>query len=165
MKRPILVAAGTLAGVAAVLAYHPGANAGMSALASNTVQTPSTNTQPTKGTTTTGGTPNPTASASATTGATTGKSGTYTGQAVNTQYGVVQVQVKVSNGKITASTGVALPQNDSRSAYISQQAGPMLNQEVLAVQSSQISGVSGATYTSAGYQQSLASALAQAGMS
>jgi uncharacterized protein with FMN-binding domain len=43
-------------------------------------------------------------------------------------------------------------------------AGPILLQQTLAAQSSQIDGVSGASVTSEGYVQSLQSALDQAGI-
>ena len=50
----------------------------------------------------------------------------------------------------------------SRSQFISQQAGPLLQQEALQAQSAQIDIVSGATYTSESYAQSLQSALDRA---
>ena len=56
-----------------------------------------------------------------------------------------------------------MPDQDGRSMMITQQAGPMLQSQVLKAQSAQINGVSGATYTTAGYKQSLQSALDQLG--
>jgi uncharacterized protein with FMN-binding domain len=87
-------------------------------------------------------------------------SGTFTGPLENTQYGAVQVQITVSNGKITNANG-SLPQGGSN---VGQNALPQLNQEVLTVQSANIQGVSGATYTSEGYRQSLQQAIDQAGL-
>lgn len=89
-----------------------------------------------------------------------GKSGTFTGQAVNTQYGEVQVSITVSNGKITNADGT-LPQGGDS---IGQNAIPQLNQEVLTAQSANIQAVSGATYTSQGYISSLQQAVDQAGL-
>ncbi len=89
-------------------------------------------------------------------------SGTVTGQAVQIPFGVVQVQVTFQNGKITDVQNVQLPQGDRHTNEISQYAGPQLRTQALQAQSANINGVSGATYTSYGYQQSLQSALDQA---
>jgi uncharacterized protein with FMN-binding domain len=91
-----------------------------------------------------------------------GTSGTFTGQDAPNRFGDVQVQVVVSNGKITDVKAVQLPSDRARSAYISQVAGPMLRTEALQAQSAKIDIVSGATYTSISYAQSLESALQQA---
>ncbi|TCK60143.1 FMN-binding protein [Curtobacterium sp. PhB136] len=90
--------------------------------------------------------------------------GTYTGTAVSTRYGDVQVEVIVAGGKLTEVTALQLTDDDPRSSMISAQAAPVLRQEALTAQSAQIDTVSGATYTSDGYIQSLQSALDQAGM-
>jgi uncharacterized protein with FMN-binding domain len=90
------------------------------------------------------------------------KSGSYTGQVVNTRYGPVQVSVTVSAGKITAVDFLALPQDRPRSQSISSQATPLLRSEALQAQSANINLLSGATYTSDGFAQSLQSALAGA---
>jgi uncharacterized protein with FMN-binding domain len=75
------------------------------------------------------------------------------------QYGDVQVRIKVSGQKIVSVDAVALPGGDSRSQEISAVAGPLLRQQALAAQSASIDGVSGASFTSDGYRQSLQSAL------
>jgi uncharacterized protein with FMN-binding domain len=85
----------------------------------------------------------------------------YTGQAVPTRFGDVQVAVTLTNGKIVDVKAVALPFDRSRSARISQIAGPILHDEVLQAQSAQIDLVSGATTTSEAYAESLQSALDQ----
>ncbi|MGW0704677.1 FMN-binding protein [Streptomyces sp. NPDC002643] len=85
-----------------------------------------------------------------------------TGSAVQTDYGPVQVRVTVSGGKITASEAVQQP-TGGRSDQISGTAIPQLNQNAVAAGSADIDAVSGATYTSAGYKESLQSALDQAG--
>jgi len=89
-----------------------------------------------------------------------GKSGTFSGPAVNTQYGEVQVSITVSNGKITNADGT-LPQGGDS---IAQNAIGQLDPEVLTAQSANIQAVSGATYTSQGYIQSLQQAVDQAGL-
>lgn len=87
---------------------------------------------------------------------------TYDGAAVNTRYGNVQVQITVANGKITAARVLQVPWSDHRDQQISSAAVPILNQESVASQNANIDMVSGATYTSDGYMQSLQSAIDQA---
>jgi uncharacterized protein with FMN-binding domain len=89
----------------------------------------------------------------------TGGSGTFTGSAADTPYGPVQVQITVAGGKITDAQAVQYPQESGRDVRINSSAVPELNQETLQAQSAQIDTVSGATYTSEGYQQSLQSAI------
>ncbi|UFR05576.1 FMN-binding protein [Streptomyces sp. Go40/10] len=87
---------------------------------------------------------------------------TVTGKAVQTQYGPVQVRITVSGGKITEAEAVQAPKG-GLSDQKTQLAVPKLNQEAVAAGSADIDAVSGATYTSTGYRQSLQSALDQAG--
>lgn len=109
---------------------------------------------------------------SASSGSSSGSSGTskstgtktVTGDSVQTRYGPVQVRVTVKNGRITDVTAVAYPQDNPRDQEINSYAIPQLKREVLAAQSAQIDSVSGATYTSGGYTQSLQSALDSAGL-
>ena len=93
-----------------------------------------------------------------------GVSGTFTGASANTVYGPVQVQITVSNGKITNATALVYPTGSFRDQEINQQAIPYLIQETLAAQSANIQGVGGASYTSQGWVGSLQSALAKAGL-
>ena len=81
------------------------------------------------------------------------------GAPADTRYGPVQVQITVSNGRITRADAITYPQESSRDQEINSQAVPQLDQETLQAQSAQIDTVSGATYTSDGYRQSLQSAL------
>lgn len=74
-------------------------------------------------------------------------------------YGTLQVQVTETNGKITDIQFAKFSANDRRSQFINSQAAPYLVQETLSAQSANISGVSGATYTSQSYVDSLQSAL------
>jgi uncharacterized protein with FMN-binding domain len=71
--------------------------------------------------------------------------------------------VTFANGKITDIQPVQMPNFDFHSQQVSQYAAPRLRSEVLAAQSAQINSISGATYTSYGYAQSLQSALDQLG--
>ena len=103
-----------------------------------------------------------TASATSTASATGFRDGTYTGQDFPNDFGDVQVQVVISGGHITDVKPLQMPYDRQRSAYISQVAGPQLRQEVLDAQSAQIDSLSGATYTSYSYAQSVQSALDQA---
>jgi uncharacterized protein with FMN-binding domain len=89
-------------------------------------------------------------------------SGTFTGSDVPNRFGDVVVRVVISNGHIADVQAVTLPTDRAESAYISQQAGPLLRQEALQAQSASIDIISGATYTSESYAQSLESALQQA---
>ncbi len=84
-----------------------------------------------------------------------------TGSVVNTRYGPIQVQLTVQGSKITAVQELQSPSDDGRSVSINQQAGPILAQEVMSSQSANIDTVSGATYTSDGYKQSVQSAIDQ----
>jgi uncharacterized protein with FMN-binding domain len=88
-------------------------------------------------------------------------SGQVTGSAVDTPYGTVQVQVTIQNGVITDVQALQLPRGGGHTGQVSSYAGPVLRSEALAAQSAQIDSISGATYTSQGYVQSLQSALSQ----
>ncbi|MCM3300335.1 FMN-binding protein [Streptomyces pseudogriseolus] len=87
--------------------------------------------------------------------------GTVTGDAAQTQYGAVQVRLTVSGGKITKAEAVQAPKG-GQSDQVTSNAVPKLNQAAVQAQSADIDAVSGATYTSAGYQESLQSALDKA---
>ncbi|MHA5047452.1 FMN-binding protein [Streptomyces sp. SD15] len=86
---------------------------------------------------------------------------TVTGDVSQTQYGPVQVRITLSGGKVTKSEVVQIP-SGGRSTEISNSSVPTLNQEAVAAGSADIDAVSGATYTSAGYKESLQSALDKA---
>ena len=102
------------------------------------------------------------ASSSSSTTAATYKDGNYTGADEQNPYGDVQISITINGGKITTVNLLNMPNSEGRSQYLSSHAGPILKSQTLAAQSSQIDGVSGATYTSSSYQQSLQSALDQA---
>ncbi|HVS44548.1 MAG TPA: FMN-binding protein [Candidatus Dormibacteraeota bacterium] len=89
--------------------------------------------------------------------------GSWTGSDVFAgQYGDVEVRLTISGGRITDVVALRMPSDRARSAQISQYAGPQLRGEVLQAQSAQIDTVSGATYTSDAYAQSVQAALDQA---
>jgi len=93
---------------------------------------------------------------------TTTSSKTVTGDAVDTRFGPVQVKVTITNGKVTSATAIDYPTDTPRDQQINSYAIPTLNQEAVSAGSANISMVSGATYTSYGYVQSLQSALNKA---
>lgn len=90
------------------------------------------------------------------------KDGTYTGDSEDTPYGMVQIAVVVSSGKITDVNFLQMPYDLNHSQMVTQVSEPLLKQTTLQHQSSNIDFVSGATTTSMAYQQSLQSALNQA---
>lgn len=89
------------------------------------------------------------------------RSGTYTGDTVDTRYGPVQVAATLTHGRLTAVRVLQAPSDNDRDREIAAYALPRLTDEALAAQSAHIDAVSGASYTSEGYAQSLQSALDQ----
>jgi uncharacterized protein with FMN-binding domain len=90
---------------------------------------------------------------------------TAVGPQVNYSWGVLSVSVTVSGTKIT-KVGIASldDSGNPRSQFIDQQSIPILEQQALQAQSANIQGVSGASYTSSGFQQSLQGALQRLGV-
>jgi uncharacterized protein with FMN-binding domain len=86
------------------------------------------------------------------------------GDAIQTPYGVVQVELDLHGSKITNIKYLQLTASDFRSQSINSYAAPILLQQALQVQSANISGVAGASFTSSGFAQSVQSALSKAGM-
>jgi uncharacterized protein with FMN-binding domain len=84
---------------------------------------------------------------------------TVTGNAVDAQYGAVQVKLTVKDGKVTAAEAVQGPTTGPGGSAI-----PTLNKEVVTAQSATIDSVSGASFTSEGYKKSLQSAIDKAGL-
>ena len=151
MRRAPIVIGATVAGTAGVLAFHAQAPTVPTATAAAVATTSAAATT----TTTTSGTSTKAGSSAV--------SGTATGAAIATQYGAAQVRVTVRNGKIVKLEALALQGNDPRSVQISGSAAPVLQQEVLATQTAAVDAVSGATFTSASYMQSVQSALDKLG--
>lgn len=92
------------------------------------------------------------------------KDQTVTGATVETRWGPVQVQITIKDGKIVDAVGLQYPDGDRRSQWISEQAIPWLVEETLAEQIADVQIISGATYTSMGWRESLASAMQKAGL-
>jgi uncharacterized protein with FMN-binding domain len=95
--------------------------------------------------------------------ATAGGTKQVDGAVVPTRFGDVQVRLIETNGKITDVQALQMPFDRRRSNEISQFAEPILRSEALQAQSAKIDTVSGATYTSDGYDRSLQSAIDRAG--
>ncbi len=89
---------------------------------------------------------------------------TITGSVAQTQWGPVQVQLNISNRRITNVSVVQYPSGNGKDQEINSYALPILTQETVDSQSADIDMVSGATVTSDGYLESLQSALDQAGL-
>ena len=191
MKRALLIATGTVGGLGAVLAITPpqftstensslamaGVGAPASTATSGTTQsaTPdanaaaptasakaSTKSSPNSTATTQTQTPAANTPAPAPVQTTKSVSGTFTGDSVDVRYGFVQVKITVVNGKITEAQAVQAP--SGKNDRWTQRAVPILRQQTLEAQSANITGASGASYTSYGWYTSLASALAKAGL-
>lgn len=90
------------------------------------------------------------------------KDGVYTGTVEDAYYGYIQVQVSISNGLISDVTFLQYPNDNSTSRFINSQAMPMLKQEAIQAQSTQVDIVSGASDSSMAFQKSLRNALASA---
>jgi uncharacterized protein with FMN-binding domain len=91
------------------------------------------------------------------------KDGNYTGNVDYVYYGNVQVSVAISGGKITDVKFLQFPNEHSTSVYINNQAMPYLRQEAIQSQNpNKVQIISGATFTSQGFIESLKSALSKA---
>jgi uncharacterized protein with FMN-binding domain len=166
MLRAALTLGGTAVGLAALLMFktQPGAPG---AAAADTPATPSPATSATgagaspAATATRSAGPKPSASTGGESASTTAR--IVTGSVVNTQYGPMQVQITLTGQKITNATVLQRTDDGTESDQIDAMAIPKLTSETLAAQSARIDAVSGASYTSSGYIQSLQSALDKAG--
>ena len=87
--------------------------------------------------------------------------GVYLGTAEYTEWGDVQVQVTISDGAIVEVAAVDYP-TGRKSSSINGRAVPVLEADAIAVQGADLDIVSGATYTSRTYADSLQAALDQA---
>jgi len=154
LRRIVLASAVTASGLVMLLALKPHT---APEIAVAPVPAPSSSSTATAGS---GGS----SSSSGSSGSTTTGTRTVTGDTVQTRWGPVQVKITVKNGKITDVTAVQYPSDNPRDQEINSNALPQLRSEALAAQSASIDTVSGATYTSDGYRQSLQSALDSAGL-
>lgn len=106
--------------------------------------------------------PSPSASAPAGGAASSSSDGTFTGPLEQSPFGTVQVSVTVTGGKLTDVKTAQLTETDGHSQRIDDYAVPILRSSVLSAQSAKVNSVSGATYTSDAYLQSLQAALDKA---
>ena len=90
------------------------------------------------------------------------KDGTYTGSVASAYYGNVQTQAVIQGGALTDVNILQSPSDQGTSRYIASMSLPTLKSEAIQSQSANVDAVSGATYTSAAFVQSLGAALAQA---
>ncbi len=168
MKRVIAAVSLTIAGLAALLGFKtreataPPSTTTAGATGSTTTSGASTTTG--AGGTTTTGPGTTTTTGPGTTTTTTAGTVQTDGQTVGTPYGPVQVSVVVSNGQIMDVVALQLPGGNSESYQINAYAEPRLREMALQAQSANIDVVSGATFTSLAYAQSLQGALDAAGL-
>jgi uncharacterized protein with FMN-binding domain len=107
------------------------------------------------------GTSPPSGSSTPATPAASNVNGVFTGPAVEMEYGPVQVAIDVQGGKITDLKALQYPVDRPRSQFINSQAVPLLRSEVLQAQSANINLISGATFTSQAFANSLQAAIGQ----
>jgi uncharacterized protein with FMN-binding domain len=164
MKRVLLSILGTAVGLVGLLSFkshgHPAGASG--ALPSAALPAAAGSTAP-KSATSTSAPPQPGAKSSPAASAASGTR-VVAGDPIETPYGIVQVQVTLTGNHIDSVKFLQLQAFDGRSQQINSYAAPTLLQETLQAQSAQIDTVSGATYTSDGYAQSVQSALDKAGV-
>jgi uncharacterized protein with FMN-binding domain len=153
LRRVMLAAATTVTGFVLLLSLKPHTSPTVAQASSSAGQSPSRS----QASQAPSGTPSPGGTKSAGTK-------TVTGDTVQTRWGPVQVRITLKNGKITDVTAVSYPSDNPRDQEINSYALPQLRREALAAQSASIDSVSGASYTSDGYKQSLQSALDSAGL-
>ncbi|MBU6536236.1 FMN-binding protein [Streptomyces sp. NPDC057245] len=139
VRRAVLAGAATVSGIVLLLSLKPASDPGSASAAGGAVPPAAEAPQGGRGVGT----------------------GTVTGDAADTQYGPVQVRLTVSGGKVTRAEAVQAPKG-GQSDQVTADAVPKLNQAAVTAGTADIDAVSGATYTSAGYQQSLQSALDKA---
>jgi uncharacterized protein with FMN-binding domain len=156
VKRLILAVAGTIAGLIALLSFriHPGPAAVGSLPAATLSPVPSLVTPSARTGAAPGTGPSPPSAGPVTV--------TTLGQTVQTQYDTIQVRIVTVRGRIRSVAFTKLAGDEHLSDLINAHAAPLLLQRTLIAQGADIDAVSGATYTSDGYRESLQSALDKA---
>lgn len=158
LKRTPFVLAGTIAGLAGLLSFR-------SSPASMTLGTVTNSAAPT--TLPAGGASGPTTPTTTPASATPVSSGlrSATGPLVNYYFGVLSVSVSASGTRLEKVTIASINDGGNPlSQSIDQMSIPQLESQALAVQNAGIQGVSGASYTSAGFKMSLQGALTKLGI-
>ena len=151
MRRALPVLLATVVALILLLSFRTSPE---SAARTSPVRGASSGSPTTTSTTAAGAAPPPTTSATALR--------TFTGSEVDNRYGPVQVQITVTGSKVTDIVALQLPSDRAHSELLSSEAEPILRTEALRAQSARVDVVSGATFTSESYAQSLQSALDQA---
>jgi uncharacterized protein with FMN-binding domain len=152
MRRAVIATAGTVVGLVLLLGYRSEGAVKVEKVSAGTAT----------GTTSGAGTGTGTVTVPATTvpaAASSSSARTYTGQDVFYRYGNIEVAVTLSGSRIVT---VTVPENDASSPYsqtVNSAAVPVLVREAVAAQGINFDVVSGATYTSDAFAQSLESAL------
>jgi len=167
VKRIILWGLSTVSALVVLFGYHTSTSSVMATTGEGTFTgSLQGNTASGSGTTTSGAAPpsDGTTGSGKSTGQAAAASDTITGDVAQTRWGPVQVQLEVSGSRITNVTILQYPDSNGRDIEIANYSLPQLIQETLDAQGDSISMISGATYTSQGYLQSLQSALDQAGL-
>jgi len=163
MKRALPAILATLGGLGLLASFHTAGGTSRQTTAA-AVTSPSVTTgssPPSSGTHPEATTPSGTAPQTTTPVGTTSGHQQVDGPTISMKFGDVQVRVTLDNGRITDVEPLKMPSDRRRSAEITQGATPILHDEVLQAQSAQIDVISGATYTSDAYAQSLQAALDQ----
>jgi uncharacterized protein with FMN-binding domain len=107
--------------------------------------------------------PSPTVAPLQSTSSSTGlKDGQYTGNESQNIYGTIQVKAIIQNGKLADVQFLQYPNDRQESVEINTQAMPILTQEAIKAQNTNVDIVSGATDSSQSFKESLRSALDQA---
>jgi uncharacterized protein with FMN-binding domain len=162
MKRAPIVISVTLAGLAGVLAFHttPAAMSPGALSAADGGQPAAPAGRAPSGHPSSSGRPAGAARPASRAAGTSGETRSAVGSGADYSYGVISVKVTVSGTRIL-DVGIASIDDggNPHSESIDQQAVPVLEQEAMQAQSANIQAVSGASYTSAGFTQSLQSAL------
>ena len=171
MKRIVFWALSTLSATVLLFGYSTSTSGPLATSASSSVisgttagqSTPSTPSAPSTTPDATGAAP-PTDSDDDSANGTTSGTTTVTGSVAQTRWGPVEVEVTLDGSTITDVSVLQYPHGNGRDTEINNVALPRLISETIDAQSADIDMVSGATYTSQGYLESLQSALDQAGV-
>ena len=174
MRRAPIVIGATVLGLIGVLTFHTksapltlGSLSGTSATQGSTTTSAAPNSSSGASSPPKSGSKTTTPTAPTTSTPTTIPSATRsaTGAEVNYNYGILSVSVTASGKRITKVSIASLNDGGNfRSESIDQQSIPLLEQQAVQTQNANIQGVSGASYTSAGFEQSLQSALGKLGL-
>ncbi|TYC48774.1 FMN-binding protein [Weissella muntiaci] len=91
------------------------------------------------------------------------KDGTYTGSDSSYEFGDIQVQIVVANGKISKVTAIKYPTDNQKTQSINENAIPTYEASAVKSQSASFSNISGATKTWEAFTESLKTAINDAG--